>query len=185
MGDQRLADFLGISREHVSRSRSSLLEKGLVEKVEGGFVTSQKWYDAVTFKSVTKHHNEEEGVQNVTESGQIVTSLLIDKEIKKDADKSAYPSFSVIKDSPTPKGTPRDKAATTLLKELYALFEKEYGSPPTPTAADYFRVVAALKKLDAKKVVWLVEERLEGKGAPRTVREALTARSIDVYLQDN
>lgn len=79
--------------------------------------------------------------------------------------------------------TKRDTKAWTLKEKLYDLVEKENGVRPTPSIADYKRVVEALKRLSEADIEALVEEGL-GQGK-RTVREALSARSLDVYLQDN
>jgi hypothetical protein len=97
----------------------------------------------------------------------------------------AAPSFEVVRDEPAKKSAPRDHAAFSLRGKLYDLLEKELGSRPTPTVADYQRVLAARKVLDDSSIVSMFEDALAGRRAPRTVREALTARAIDIYRQDN
>lgn len=98
--------------------------------------------------------------------------------------KGASPSFEVVQDQPEKKNAaPRDKEALRLRARLYDLFAKEHGTYPVISAADYYRVVSALKRLKPKEVETLVEDGLsQGK---RTVSECLTDRAVTIYLQDN
>lgn len=102
---------------------------------------------------------------------------------------SLPPSLTEVKLSPNGEEKPlkikRDMAAWALREKLYDLFEDNTDVRPTPHAADYQMVVAALKTLNADEVVDLVEQAFESKKPPRTVREALSARQIDIYRQDN
>lgn len=99
-------------------------------------------------------------------------------------EKGASPSFEVVNDEPEKKkNPPRDKAALRLRAKLYDVFAKEYGHYPVMSAADYYRVLAALKRIKEKDVITLVEDGVsQGK---RTVSECLTDRAITIYLQDN
>ena len=92
-------------------------------------------------------------------------------------------SFSIVPDEPIKVRPKRDSTAWKLKEELYDLFEKEYDHRPTPHIGDYKTVLEALKRLEPKKIKWLVEEGLsQGK---HTVRECLTARAVDAYLHTN
>lgn len=100
-----------------------------------------------------------------------------------DSRKKASPSFQVVKDEPEKKNAPRDKAALRLRAKLYDLFADEYGVYPTISSADYYRVLAATKRLDEAAITELVQDGIsQGK---RTVSECLTDRAITIYLQDN
>lgn len=149
-----------------SKNSREVLPAGAVRVEGSGETLPPQWPTTISHSDLPLHNSD-----SISEN--------------KNAAKAA-PSFSVVSDSPRALKTPaRDKAALALQADLYAMFEKEYGSESTKTSADYFRVLAALKRLEPKKVKWLVEERLESGRPPRTLREALTDRSIDMYLQDN
>lgn len=79
----------------------------------------------------------------------------------------------------------KDAGAWALREKLYDIFEDANGVRPTPHSGDYTTSVAALKVLNQDEVVDLLEQALESKKPPRTVREALSARQIDIYRQDN
>ena len=94
-------------------------------------------------------------------------------------------SFEVVSDTqPKEKTQPKNKEALALREKLYDLFEVEYEVRPTINMGDYVRVVTAKKSLTDKQILELVEDRLNGKKPPKTVREALTDRAIDIYLQN-
>jgi len=127
----------------------------------------------------------------VTEGNAVVTPLpridknRIDKE--EGASNEALP-LQVVSDTP-PKEREgkvnKNSVAFKLREELYDLFEAEYRVRPLPHLGDYKQVVLALKKIPAKEIKDMVESALGSNKPPRTVREALTARAIDIYLQDN
>ena len=97
----------------------------------------------------------------------------------------AAPSFSVVSDSPSSRSVKKDPAPLKLREKLYDMFSKEHGARPSPNWGDYKRVEAALKHLTEKQVIDLVEDALEGGKPPKTVREALTDRSIDSYRYEH
>lgn len=78
----------------------------------------------------------------------------------------------------------KEPGVLALRDKLYDMFEKEKDVRPTPHAGDYQMVKAAMNRLTQKQIIDLVEEKLED-GKVRTVREALSPRSVDIYLQDN
>lgn len=93
--------------------------------------------------------------------------------------------YAIVSDTPHKvKNPPRNKQALALREKLYDLFEREYKARPTTTASDYFRVLAAQKRIKDKDIIEIVEDELD-KGKKRTVTEMLSARSVDIYLQDN
>lgn len=81
--------------------------------------------------------------------------------------------------------TKKDRGALELRDKLYSLFEKEYGVSPSINMGDYQRVLTARKRIPDSEILLLVEDALAGKQSPKTVREALTDRKIDEYLQQN
>ncbi len=96
----------------------------------------------------------------------------------------AASSFEVVRDEPKKAKTKLDTSSMLLRESLYKLFESETGVLPSLNAGDYHRVVAARKFLSEKEVVDLVEDALQNRRPPVTVREALTDRAIDKYRQD-
>ncbi len=93
--------------------------------------------------------------------------------------------YEIVSDTPERKKTERkDKGALALREKLYTLFEKEFDVRPTPHVADYLRILDAMKRLNEKQILELVEEGIDS-GKKKTVREALTAREVDIYLQNN
>ncbi len=92
--------------------------------------------------------------------------------------------FEIVADE-KPNKAPKDHTAMILRGKLYEMFKKEWGSDCTPNIADYQRVCAALQRLTEKQIIDMVDYALGAKRRPRTVREALTSRAIDIYLQDN
>lgn len=83
-----------------------------------------------------------------------------------------------------PPKQPRDTRALHLRDRLYSVLEKNVGVYPTTHIADYKQIQAALKVLSEEEIEDLFELSLAA-GKARTVREALTARAVDIYRQDN
>lgn len=169
-----IAKFLGVDEGTVRNGKKNLLSKGLVFEEDGGYKTTPLWSDTVTYA-----RNNSDKVRDFSESH------LIYKEVKKSTAKAVVSPFQILPDNkPNVLKEKKDNGVYPLREKLYTLFEQEFGTRPTPSMADYKRVEAALKRLKASDIIDLVEEKLEA-GKARTVREALTDRSIDVYLQDN
>jgi hypothetical protein len=94
-------------------------------------------------------------------------------------------SFEVVEDEPKKARPTKDTSALKLRESLYDLFDRETGCRPTPTTADYVRVVAARKILSDKDIASLVEDALQGRKPPITLHEALSTRSIDSFRRNN
>lgn len=110
---------------------------------------------------------------------KVSSSSLEDKSITTDEE------YEIVSDTPERKKTERkDKGALALREKLYTLFEKELGARPTTHVADYLRILDAMKRLNEKQILELVEDGIDS-GKKKTVREALTAREVDIYLQNN
>lgn len=93
--------------------------------------------------------------------------------------------YEIVPDTPQKEKKERkDKGALALREKLYTLFEKELGVRPTTHVADYLRILDAMKRLNEKQILELVEDGIDS-GKKKTVREALTAREVDIYLQNN
>lgn len=107
------------------------------------------------------------------------------KEEEKSFASQNISSFKVVSDiQPKEKKQPRNKEAMELQYKLYDLFEKEKYARPTENKQDYFQILRAKKRLTDKQIIEIVEDAL-GVGKVRTVREAITDRAVDTYLQDN
>lgn len=122
--------------------------------------------------------------KNVHTSRQKCPSLYISNTNKKGESKDSLP-YEVVSDKPTKQKVPQDRTVWKLRDKLYDLFEKETGVRPTTHAGDYINILNARKRMSEKEIYGLVEDALGNRKPPRTVREALTARAIDIYLQDN
>jgi len=177
--DTEISAFLGLDRSHVGHTRKELIKKGLVEETAEGQRTTEMWSAAVTYKRGKSPRGE-----NPTQNGENPHSHNIYKEIKNSAAKAATLPHRIVSDAPKVRAV-KDNGAMRLRSKLYEMFEDEYGTSCTPTQGDYMRVLAALKVLDEKEVVDLVEEALEGAKPPHTVRQALTDRAIDVYRHEH
>lgn len=76
----------------------------------------------------------------------------------------------------------RDKQAFALKSICYDHIEKEYGIRPTDTFADYLCILNAQKRLKDGDILVIVDDALSI-GKAKTLREMLTARQVDIYLQ--
>lgn len=120
----------------------------------------------------------------ISDRRQRLTNADSNADREKGVAKATPLSFKVVPDEPQKVRPLRDKEAFKLRGVLYGMFEEEFGVPPTPHMGDYTRVVAALKRLKPKEVIEMICDALDT-GKKRTVREILTDRAIDIYLQDN
>lgn len=110
-------------------------------------------------------------------------SISVSNSVSEKSVAKATPSYEIVKDQQKVKVV-RDNRAMQLRGTLYRMFEKENGVSPVPNQGDYVRVLEALKYLKDTEIIDLVEDALED-GKKKTVREMLSARSIDVYRQEN
>lgn len=120
----------------------------------------------------------------IRDSSQLLTNADSNADKKIPVPSGTISPFQIVKDKVTLKKPAKDRAALSLREKLYDLFEKEYGHRPTSHSGDYFAILRALKTLKPKQIEAMVEDALD-QGKKRTVREVLTARSIDIYLQDS
>ena len=93
-------------------------------------------------------------------------------------------SYSEESEEESKPRTHKDKEALALRAKGYRLLEKEHGVAPTPTFADYSRILEARKVLKDSDILTMVDDALS-KGKAKTLREMLTARAIDIYRQEN
>lgn len=107
------------------------------------------------------------------------------KDINTKTSKEVLP-LEVVLDKPLKtRREPLNKEVLALREQCYDLLEEEWGTRNTPNQGDYFSLIRALKKLDEAQIKEVVEDGLSRKNPIRTLREALTDRNVDMYLQDN
>lgn len=172
------AYFAGLYDVHVntiSNWVSQLKEKGFIDYTVD---------DHNTRKITVKPHKKQGGgTQKIVrgvhkKQGENNTSNTTEKEPA-----NAVP-YQVVRDEPQKvRGAKKNKEALALRERLYDLFERDRGVRPTPTFADYSRVLSAMKRMSEGDIEDLVRDGLYDN--KRTVAECLTARNIDIYLQDH
>jgi len=176
--NQYFADLYGVNTYTICR--------WVAELVKEGFITS-----IVENKNQRKIHlrvpqncggGTTKSARGVPQNQQHINT--VNTTVKKAETKVSELPFLVVEETTKVVKPPRDKRAWELREKLYTMFEKDTGARPTPTMADYVRIVEALKSLEPKHIEEMVENALSY-GGEKTVREVLTSRKIDIYRQEN
>jgi len=183
---ERLSEACGMSQDTVIRRMAVLEEKGFIKK-EPQFVENRQTTNLYTVQLIDGVADSYPGGSHTDTHGGSTerhrTKYIGTESIKNSV--SNETAFSIEIDEPE-KVTrkPKDKTALALREELYTIFEKERGVRPTPTFSDYNQVLNALKRLTKAQIIDMVERDVNYT-QKRTVREILTARGVDIYLQEN
>lgn len=126
----KIAEFIGVDEISVRRAKTTLREKGLVEEVDGGWTTTEKWAHVVTYMPIRQ--NVEDIRQNVESHNIYIKNNNCDsKESRGKQEKKSPPTDLVV----TPvdgDGNPvaqRKPAETTRdAPKVFALFKDTIGN---------------------------------------------------------
>lgn len=192
---KRLAEESGISLPTLDAAIQVLCTKGLLKKVRRVNPENPQHYMSNIYQMMIIQGEEDDGGSQGDLLGSQGDLPGVAKEIgselypirtKKGEIKISHHSEEIIEvqDSDKKPKVKRDTGAWNLKEKLYDMFEKNKGVRPTPNLADYKQIQLALKRLTPQQTESMVEYQLDYEN-PVTVRECLTARKIDKYLQDN
>lgn len=120
LGDTEISKFLGINRSHVWESKKHLLEIGLIEKFQDGLSTTQKWHDAVTYKS---RYKKDKVLENPTKVLENPETYNIYKENNL-GEVENFAGYEIVKDKETETSKP-DRKDTSYLA-VFQLWGAKY-----------------------------------------------------------
>lgn len=184
--DAEVAEFVGLDRSHVSACKRELVSKGLIEKIGGGWQTTEKWYLSITFAR--------NGGKS-PEMGEIPPTHDIYKESNIDANASHASQPLVIveeKDTDNDKPSLRKKKASpawgTFVKAK-ELLTKEAGFEVQTGAWDLKAIEKAAAFLGSDKhVLTLVQDLIDTGQAHKlgySISRLLSAGNLNRYKAEN
>lgn len=175
------SEKLGCSERYVRDCLEKLEQMGILDRVG----KSQHRRIVPKGGAVSSAHDPKGGTSSSAGAEPAVPHISDSNSVRESRAAKAAVSFEVVEDEPKRPRAPKDRSALELRDTLYEMFKDATGVAPSVNGGDYQRVLAALKLLKAKDIEALVEDALQNRKPPVTVREALTDRAIDRYRQDN